>query len=234
MFSLNQIYLLNMAKEDGKEWLATAYDDAMEDIRLKIEDADLFTLFRMELFNQREPCVILEIDRKMTMRHPLMDPVDVHKILLENDGYEKLAEEMEDVKLAYKVSDDSKVIKLKLEFRPRPLMPVLPASDDEEEKPTKCCHEGCTNDSGWYDGPCTGCYLRSAADEPAPKRHCPNPEEEERVMWDKEYRRNGPAGFPASGACIIPDCLNMGVNGGMCEECTEHCSIYDQVNILTA
>jgi hypothetical protein len=250
MFSLNQIYLLNSAKEEGKEWLVMAYDESMEQIRSKIEEMDLFVLFRAELFNQREPCVILEIDRKMTMRHPLMDPVDVHKILLENDGYEKLAEEMEDVKLSYKVTDDSEVIKLKMEFRPRPPMPppivristpLLPASDDEEESPIecrlsfaeKCCTENCENVGNWYNGPCTGCYLRNAADADSYVEN-----EEDRLMWDKEFRRNTKydEDWDAVRAdlardarkCVIPDCHNEGVNGGCCQECAERDEVYDQ------
>jgi len=225
MFSLNQIYLLNSAKEEGKEWLVMAYDEAMEQIRSKIEEMDLFTIFQKELFNQRDPLVILEIDRRMEMNHPLMDVLDAHTIMMENDGYEKLAEEMEDVKLSYKVSDDSNVIKLKMEFRPRPQMPPLPDSDDDEVarkldfEPTKCCFEGCTNDAGWCEGPCTGCYLRNATDADS---YLENDEFRRNVLQEEtenEWRLR---------RCVYPGCDSEGVNGGYCDLCAERNEVYDE------
>lgn len=202
MFSLNQIYLLNSAKEEGKAWLEMAYEDAMEGIRRKLDDMDLFEMFRKDLFNQRDPCVILEIDRKMEMNHPLMDVQDVHKIMLENDGYEKLAEEMEDIKLSYKASDESDVIQLKLEFRPRPVVespcmtpiPALPESDEEEIPPPRPVKRGRSCKHG--DEECEVCRYQQEmreneeSTEASHLHYIPNPEDfqaedEDEELWRK-------------------------------------------------
>lgn len=235
-------------------WRLHALEEAMEGIRDKIRELDLFTLFRKELFNQREPVAFLEIGRTLEMNHVLMDPVDLHELLLENDGYEKLAEEMEHIKLSYRVVEGSDKIEFRLRFilelrgppsalrirtppqeatpEPTPI-PALPESEEEAE--TKCETEGCDNPSGWKSGPCTACYLRNAEGEPGPKRQRMNPEEddyEDLLSWDKEYRRN--VGYEETEnewrlrRCVYPGCDNEGVNGGYCDLCTEREEVYDQ------
>ena len=148
MFSNSQMMILNSAKEEGAKWRRLTYEDVMDDIRDKIREMNLFETFRKELFNQREPVAILNYTARMKeINHPLMDPIDIHELLIEYDGYEELAIRLPDVTMSYKVSG---IIKFKFELNPREVL------NPEDEK---CCNEGCTNDAGWGAGPCTGCYL---------------------------------------------------------------------------
>lgn len=129
MFSTIQLNILNAAKAQGKEWHDIMYAEVFKEIQEKIETDFLFDSFRRELFNQRDPVVVIDIPRFKETNHAMSDPIDVHELMLEYDGYETLAGELDHAQLLYKALPDT--IQLKLKYDPPEVVgppPVIRAS----------------------------------------------------------------------------------------------------------